>query len=73
MSFDIGTGAATSVLVTLIPLALTSVYIRCLLKSGEDLRPRIGQPQTTASGPSPYNGPDTAHAISGPNETQNNP
>ena len=31
VSFDIGTGAATSVLVTLIPLALTSVYIRCLL------------------------------------------
>lgn len=28
---------------------------------------------TTASGPSPYNGPDAAHAISGPNETQNNP
>lgn len=73
VSFDIGTGAAASVLVTLIPLALTSVYIRCLLKSGEDLRPRIGQPQTTASGPSPYNGPDAAHAISGPNETQNNP
>ena len=53
MSFDIGTGAAASVLVTLIPLALTSVYIRCLLKSGEDLRLRIGQLQTTASGPSP--------------------
>lgn len=37
MSFDIGTGAAASVLVTLILLALTSVYIRYLLKSGEDL------------------------------------
>ena len=61
VSFDIGTGAATS------------VYIRYLLKSGEGLRPRIGQPQTAASGPSPYNGPDAAHAISGPNETQNNP
>lgn len=73
VSFGIGTGAAASVLVTLIPLALTSVYIRYLLKSVEDLRPRIGQPQTTASGPSPYNGPDAAHAISGPNETQNNP
>lgn len=73
VSFDIGTGAATSVLGTLIPLALTSVHIRYLLKSREALRPRIGQPQTTASGPSPYNGPDAAHAISGPNETQNNP
>lgn len=30
VSFDIGTGAATSVLVTLILLALTSVYIRAL-------------------------------------------
>ena len=34
MSFGIGTGAAASVLVTLIPLALTSVYIRCLLNPG---------------------------------------
>lgn len=37
VSFDIGTGAAASVLVTIILLALTSVYIRYLLKSGEDL------------------------------------
>ena len=34
VSFDIGTGAAASVLVTLIPLALTSVYIRYLLNPG---------------------------------------
>lgn len=34
VSFGIGTGAAASVLVTLIPLALTSVYIRYLLNPG---------------------------------------
>lgn len=34
MSFGIGTGAAASVLVTLIPLALTSVHIRYLLNPG---------------------------------------
>ena len=34
VSFGIGTGAAASVLVTLILLALTSVYIRYLLNPG---------------------------------------
>ena len=34
VSFGFGTGAAASVLVTLIPLALTSVYIRYLLNPG---------------------------------------
>ena len=37
VSFEIGTGSAASVLVTIVLLALTSVYIRYLLKSGEDL------------------------------------
>ncbi|MBT1163069.1 sugar ABC transporter permease [Bifidobacterium felsineum] len=37
VGFDIGNGAAISVITTLMLLALTAVYIRSLLKSGEDL------------------------------------
>lgn len=37
VGFDIGNGAAISVITTLMLLALTALYIRSLLKSGEDL------------------------------------